>query len=250
MTDKYFRATVGPVLIPALLAIGLSGTASAQSLPDVVRTALDTHPLVGATRSTFQAAKHRIDQEKAGFLPTVSLSADGGYQRTHRRNDSSTADDLARHTQRLSVTQLLFDGGETSNRFKSAKASAEAARFGLLAAATQIGQRAVNAYLNVARDRELVQTSTDNINFHRTILADVSEAAERGGGAGSRVAQVRTRLLNARSQRRRLEANLRNSIADFVEAVGAQPGRLERPEVLESLIPNSLDEAEIGRAHV
>jgi len=198
---------------------------------------------VSSTRANFNAAKQGILEERAGLLPTLDVSANSGYQRSRRPRNANTSRDLWRNTQRLSVTQLLFDGGETTNRFESAKASAEAARFGLLSAATQIAQRAVNAYLSVARDRELVSASVDNINFHQSILDDVTEAARRGGGAGSRVAQVRTRLLNARSQRRGLEANLRNSVADYVEAVGQAPGDVTRPELPVAALPASFEDA-------
>lgn len=215
----------------------------ANSLTEIVNTALETHPAVAASRSGFKAAKHGVDEERAGFLPQLSASGDSGYQNSRRASSTNVTRDLYRNTQRLEMTQLLFDAGETGNLVLSAKATAEASRYELLAAATQIGQRAINAYLNVARDRELVQASVENINFHRNILSDVTEAARQGGGAGSRVAQVRTRLLNAQSQRRRLEANLRNSIEDYIEAVGQPPGDVARPAVPAEALPVSLDDA-------
>lgn len=219
------------------------GSARADTLPDIVRTALGTHPLVSATRSAFKATKFGIDQERAGFLPTVGLSANSGYQRSERDDSNTVTKDLFRNTQRLSLVQMVFDGGATSNRFGSAKATSESARYGLLSAATQIGERAVNAYLSVARDRELVEASAENVGFHRSILDDVSEAAQRGGGAGSRVSQVRTRLLNAQSQRRRLVANLKNSVEDFIEAVGQSPANVTRPELPVADLPGSLEDA-------
>ena len=54
---------------------------------------------------------------------------------------------------------------------------------------------------------------------------------------------MRTRLLNAQSQRRQLEADLRNSVADYIEAVGQAPGDVSRPEVPIAALPVSLDEA-------
>lgn len=239
------RKTTAVIAVCVLGSAPFWGTGSvrADTLAEVVRTALGTHPLVSATRSAFKATQHGIDQERAGFLPTLGLSADSGYQRSDRENNTSITKGLFRNTQRLSLVQLVFDGGATSDRFASAKATSESARYGLLSAATQIGERAVNAYLAVARDRELVKASAENVGFHRAILDDVSEAAQRGGGAGSRVSQVRTRLLNAQSQRRRLEANLKNAIEDYIEAVGQSPANVTRPDLPVADLPGSLGDA-------
>lgn len=214
-----------------------------DELAEVVRTALASHPKVAASRAGFKASQYGIDEQRAGLLPSLDLSADTGYQHAHRRDGEATADDLWRNKQRLSLTQLLFDGGETANRYAAAKASSAAERYDFMASATQIARRAIGAYLDVARDRELIGAAMDNINFHRGILDDVNEAARQGGGAESRVAQVRTRLLNAQSQRRRLEANLRNSMADYIEAVGQAPGDTSRPEMPATVLPSSLNEA-------
>jgi len=75
------------------------------------------------------------------------------------------------------------------------------------------------------------------------MLENVTEAAVQGGGSTSEIAQVRTRLLNARSQRRELEAALRNSIEDYIEAVGQSPGDVEVPELLIREVPLSIDDA-------
>ena len=241
--NHYSRWLMAVCAVLAASGVFYRGDARAEDLAESVRTALSTHPLVASSRASFRAAKFGVEEERADFLPTLSFSANSGYQRSHRENSTTVDPDLWRNTQRLELTQMLFDGGETSNQFESSKASAEAARYGLLAAATQIAQRAVNAYLNVSRDRELVDASVQNINFHQGILGDVEEAARTGGGAGSRVAQVRTRLLNAQSQRRRLEANLRNSVADYIEAVGQPPGSVSRPDVPVASVPASLNEA-------
>lgn len=227
----------------ALGAAMTSGPAGGNELSDVVRTALATHPKVAASKSSFKASGFAIDQQRAGLLPSLDLSADSGYQHAHRPNGTTTDEDALRNKQRLALTQLLFDAGGTSSRFAASKASAEAARFSVYSTATLIAQRAVRAYLDVARDRELVNIAVENIGFHQGILADVSEAARSGGGAESRVAQVRTRLLNAQSQRRRLEANLRNSTADFVEAVGQMPGNAVRPEMPATALPATPDDA-------
>lgn len=234
---------VGAALLLAAGVVAYTGGAQAQSLSEVVSTALEAHPLVAANKASLKAAEHGIDQERGGLLPSLNLSADTGYQNAERTDSSSVTEDLWRNKQRLSLSQLLYDGSETYSRYEAAQATADAVRYEVRSAALQIAERAVNAYLNAARDRELVDFAVQNINIHQAILADVEEAARTGGGSSVRVTQVRTRLLNAQSQRRRLEGDLRNSIADFVEAVGQVPENLSRPALPSGDLPDSFEAA-------
>lgn len=203
------------------------GSAQAQELREAVEMAVRSHPLVASTKAGYRAAEHGVEELEGGFLPSLDLSADTGYQRAHRPVGSSVDKNLWRNKQRLALTQLLYDGQGTANRVGSSRATAEAAQFEVQAAATQVARRAIRAYLDVARDRKLIDFAVTNIERHNRILGDVEEAARTGGGSESRVAQVKTRLFNAQSQRRRAEGNLKNSMADYVEAIGQMPGNLQ-----------------------
>lgn len=205
--------------------------------------AVQSHPMVASTKAEYRAAERSIDEVDAGFLPSLDLTADSGYQHAHRPSSSSIDANLWRNKQRVELTQLLYDGEGTSNRAQSARATAESAHYDVLSAATKIAQRAIQAYLDVARDRKLVDYAVENIDLHRRILADVEEAARAGGGSESRVAQVKTRLYNAQSQRRRAEGNLSNSVSAFQEAVGQTPGTLDDRPAPTTAIPASVDAA-------
>lgn len=217
--------------------------AQAQQLRDAVEMAVQSHPMVASTQAEYRAAERSVDQVDAGFLPSLDLTADSGYQHAHRPNSSSIDANLWRNKQRLALTELLYDGAKTANRAQSARATAESAQYDVLSAATKIAQRAIQAYLDVARDRKLVDYALENINLHKQILSDVQEAARSGGGSESRVAQVKTRLYNAQSQRRRAEGNLSNSVSDFQEAVGQKPESLEDRPSPKVDIPSSIDAA-------
>lgn len=236
---------LGGLLAGLLAAAGPLGVADvqAQELREAVEMAVRTHPLVASTRAGFRAAEHGVDEIEGGLLPSLDLSADSGYQRAHRPVGSSVDKNLWRNKQRLALTQLLYDGKGTVNRALSAQASADAAQFEVEAAATRVARRAVRAYLDVARDRELIDFAVANIELHNRILADVEEAARAGGGSETQVAQVRTRLFNAQSQRRRAEGNLRNSIADYIEAIGEVPANLQDRPFPDVLPPATVEEA-------
>lgn len=222
-----FRCSFFVLICGVVLAGPFVNGAWAQQLGEAVELAIRSHPLVASASAEYRAAERSVDEVESGFLPSIDLTADSGYQHAHRPGSTTIDDDLWRNKQRLALSQLIYDGKDTASRAQSSKSTAESARFDVHAAAIRIAQRAVRAYLDVARDRKLVEYAVDNVDLHQRILADVEEAARTGGGSGARVAQVRTRLFNAQSQRRRAEGNLRNSVSDFEEAVGQSPGDLQ-----------------------
>ncbi|MCG8510871.1 MAG: TolC family protein [Rhodospirillales bacterium] len=204
---------------------------------------MQTHPLVASTNAERRAAERRTEEVEAELLPSLDLTADSGYQHAHRPNSTTIDEDLWRNKQRLALSQLVYDGDGTTNRVNSSRATAKSADFDVRSAAIRIAQRAIRAYLDVARDRKLVEYALDNVDLHQRILADVEEAARTGGGSGARVAQVRTRLFNAQSQRRRAEGNLKNSTSEFLEAVGQMPGTLHDLPAPTMPIPVSIEAA-------
>lgn len=233
----------GCALLASALTFGGAQTAVAQSLQDVVALAIDAHPAVRGSEAAFRAAERAVQEERGAFLPALDLTSDTGFQQTDQEDVSDDDEELWRARYRLSGTQLLFDGFSTNNRIDASTQEAEAALFDVRSAANEIANRAIGAYLSVARDRELLTFAQDNVELHRQILGNVEAAAAAGGGSTADVAQVRTRLAFAESQQRRLRGDLRNSEADFREAVGQSPSNLVRPDAPLEAVPNTLETA-------
>ncbi|WP_421707250.1 TolC family outer membrane protein [Algihabitans sp.] len=248
-TDKKTRRELavgrgfGCALLATALTLGGAPMAAGQSLQDVVALAIDAHPAVRGSEAAFRAAERAVQEERGAFLPAIDLTGDTGFQQTDQEDVSDDDEELWRARYRLSGTQLLFDGFSTSNRIDATTQEAEAALFDVRSAANEIANRAIGAYLAVARDRELLTFAQDNVELHRQILGNVETAAEAGGGSAADVAQVRTRLAFAESQQRRLRGDLRNSEADFREAVGQSPSNLIRPIAPLEAVPNTLETA-------
>ncbi|WP_162906855.1 TolC family outer membrane protein [Algihabitans albus] len=240
---RLFGRSVSCAAIATALTLGGAQMAASQSLQEVVALAIDAHPAVRGSEAAFRAAERAVEEERGAFLPAIDLTSDTGYQRSDQEDVSSDDEDLWRARYRLSGTQLLFDGFSTSNRVDASTEQAEAALFDVRSAANQIANRAISAYLSVARDRELLVFAQENVELHRQILGNVDAAAEAGGGSTADVAQVRTRLAFAESQQRRLRGDLRNSEADFREAVGQSPSDLIRPTAPLGAVPDTLEMA-------
>ncbi|SME92807.1 outer membrane protein, adhesin transport system [Tistlia consotensis] len=232
----------------AALALALAaqpGLPRAETLSDSVALAVSGHPQVRGAEAGYRASERAVEVEKGGFLPSVEVTADTGYQHATRGPDNADATkaNLWRRRYRGALSQLLFDGFATSNRVEAADSRARSSLFELYGAADEVALRAIEAHLAVVLGRRLVDFARENVALHRRIFGDVEEAARRGGGSTADVDQVRTRRAFAESQLRRLQGDLQNAEADYIEAVGAMPGSLERPAVPLDKLPPSVEDA-------
>ena len=110
------------LLIPGLILVG--GTASAQTLEDVIDELLRTHPQIEAARENLSAAEEGITRAFADFLPQLSLFADYGYERTDSPATRATRDssfNTQRDAATLTITQKLFDGYRTRSSNATAR---------------------------------------------------------------------------------------------------------------------------------
>lgn len=252
LADTVGRFRSAAVGVAVILAAGvlLSGPSHAQSLADSVATAVSGHPQVRGAEAGFRASQRAVEVEQGAFLPSVEVTADTGYQHATRGEDSEDEidGDLWRKRYRGAVTQLLFDGFATSNRIDAADSRSLSALNELRDAANAVALRAIQAHLDVALNRELIEYARENVGLHQRIFGDVEEAARRGGGSNADVNQVQTRRAFAESQLRGLERDLLNAEADYREAIGMLPGTLERPQVPAAELPPSVEASlEIAR---
>src|SRR5258708_39448229 len=153
-------------------AIVLSAAARVLPLDEAVHTALAHQPQLRQARASTEAARAVSDEVRAPLLPQVAATA--GYERATAnfmfrpgvpagasagRGSSSTTYNF--FSSGLTVSQLLFDFGQTSQRWRAQQASAEATgelefsftqQLELTVRATFFGARANRALVGVAQE--------------------------------------------------------------------------------------------------
>ena len=200
-------------------------TASSKGLPELlvqaVRKAVASNPDVQAKWNGFKAADSQRDMAKAGFLPQINLSGSIGNE--SRVSSGVNMGSYGLSSAQLSLDQILFDGGFTSNEVKRLGAAKLTRYYELLDASETAALEATRAYADVARYRELVDLATQNYIEHKQATNLVEERANSGVGRRVDVEQANGRLALAESNLLTELTNLHDVSARFLRVVGEKP---------------------------
>ncbi|HIJ83365.1 MAG TPA: TolC family outer membrane protein [Magnetococcales bacterium] len=217
----------------------------AQTLEDAVNQAIASHPKILAAMNDHLAWNQRINQAYADFLPKVDVRMGTGREWTSspstRAQEGGYA--LDRGEFGLSVNQSLFDGFNSINRVKQAKAQAKSAEAGLREAIDKIMLDAVDVYLETLKQGERLRIDDEAVLVHEQIVEKMEALARIGVNTDIEANQSRSRLVLAKSDRTQTMKKLREAEARYAEVVGSTPVRLTVPRLSQGLLPKSLGEA-------
>jgi adhesin transport system outer membrane protein len=108
--------------------------------------------------------------------------------------------------------------------------------------AEEIALQAVDAYLDVLKNRELVGYAKDNLAAHQKTFGQVKLRSDKGVGRRADLEQNDARLALATSNLEAAESLLRDAEIAYLKVVGKAPVNLTVPAVPQN-IPRSVDEA-------
>jgi len=235
-------------LVVAAVFCGLPLAASAESLGDVVRDALNDNPDVAEARNQWLARREEVRAAEGGFLPNVDLNAGIGYEYTDSpstRAAGKDSEELTRRELGLTVRQMLFDGWGTRSEVERQQARTESAAARLLAVGESTALTATQAYVNLGRFQSLLTISEESLEVHRRIEDQIRLRSEAGVGRRADYDQVLSRVALAEVNLLAAQVNLRDARTTFKRVVGRAPG--EQPIEIDGLdpegVPGSLDEA-------
>jgi outer membrane protein len=142
----------------------------------------------------------------------------------------------------VDVNMPLFQGGTVRNNVKAAKSRVEAGRASLRGVEGDVFTDAVSAYMDVIRDRAIVELNANNVKVLETNLQATRDRFEIGDVTRTDVAQSEARLSVQRSALIEAQARLSTSEENYRRIVGRSPGQLQPPPPLPPL-PTSADQA-------
>lgn len=206
----------------------------AETLGQVIETALKTHPRVLAAVAQRRAAAQDLSQAQAGYLPSLDVNLSGGKERTDTpqvRAGGSSAASLVRREAGITLSQKLFDGKATSSEIERQSARLDAASSRLTEVREEFALRAAEIYIEVLKNRRLVKLANDNLRSHLRTLEKIRQRVE--GGVSQRVdlQQAMGRVALSKSVASARAGKLRESNANYQNVVGHLPGELAEPEV-------------------
>lgn len=232
-----FRKLISASLVAALMA----GTASADTLREALVAAYQTNPTLTAQRETLRATDATVAIAKAAGRPQVSATAGinrdlsrSGILETNAKGPTLSVG--------VDVSYPLYNGGAVRNSVQAAKTRVEAGRATLTAVEGDVFTQAVSAYMNVIRDRSIVELNANNVKVLETNLEATRDRFQIGDLTRTDVAQSEARLQLGRSQLAQAQGQLTASEATYRQVIGHAPGNLTPPPPLPPL-PATTDEA-------
>jgi outer membrane protein len=230
-------------LITGSLVAGLlAGTASADTLRDALVSAYQANPTLTAQREALKATDATVAIARAQGRPQVS--ADVGLNRDLSRSGILESASSRGPTLSASVdlSVPLFNGGAIRNSVNAAKERVRGGRATLRGVEGDVFTQTVAAYMDVIRDRAVVELNQNNVRVLETNLEATRDRFEIGDVTRTDVAQSEARLQLGRSQLAVSQGQLAGSEANYRAVVGRAPAQLAPPPPLPPL-PATADEA-------
>ncbi len=218
-------------------------TDNKTTLQEAVSTGILKNPEYGVAAQDSLAAKQVLLQAKGLNLPNVNLQAETGPEFTNYLGIPNKDQNMWHSRGALSLTQLLFDGWGTWSQIAGQKAKVESATQHAGEVAEFAGLDTVEAFMNVLRQRQLLDIARSNVDAHLKILDMIEAGAKAGTVTQGDVAQIKARLAQARANVASAEENLRQSESLYAQKTGDMPGNLAEPIIPRDKLPKTVDEA-------
>ncbi|WP_425073388.1 TolC family protein [Sagittula sp. S175] len=187
----------------------LSGTIAQTPFGALVREAVLTSPTAMSNSATLRSATAGIDAARADYRPKVSLGAEMDHTGTV--------------LPALTLSQLVYDGGQSRARLRAARMRAEQQREDQVAALSAETLSAFDAAISLRAARARVAEARANLTAHERLYAMVSERTYAGVGSTVDEGSADARLTAARSGLMEAEAAVTKATGDFRAAFGFAP---------------------------
>lgn len=230
----------------SLASCTISSYVSAETLAEAVAATIKTNPDVLAAANERMAVSEEVRQVRAGYFPTVDAAVGTGWELTNNpttRGAGRGEVHMNRDEASINLRQMLFDGMATKNEVARQKARTNSRSFSVYSAAENTALEAVKAYIDVLRGQRLVDLASANVEAHQRFDEQITLRSERGVGRKADVDQSKGRVALATADLVAEESNLRDVETNYLRIVGKQPESLVEPDFIESVIPETVEEA-------
>ena len=229
------------LLTGTLLAALVAGSASADTLREALNAAYRFNPTLTGQREALKVNDASVAIARAAGRPQVSatiginrdLTQSGVLRRLGKGPYLTTGVD---------ISYPLFNGGSVKNSITAAKTRVEAGRATLRAVEGDIFTEAVAAYMDVIRDRAIVELNQNQVRVLGTNLEASRDRFQIGDVTRTDVAQSEARQALSRSALETARGRLISSEENYRRVIGQRPGVLAPPPPLPPL-PATADQA-------
>lgn len=224
--------------------------AHADMLADELARLIQNHPQIRSRTKAVESAAHAVDKANSAYLPKVTGTADIGAEEIDSpstRLDRPGGDVWRRQrtTGNLTLTQNVFKGGATTAAVRTAELGRDVAEATLEGTKQTTILEAVTAYVDVLRQKRLIDLALGNEENIQRQLNLEDERVQRGSGVTVDVLQAKSRLQLAKERRVTFEGALQNAVSRYTQIFDHGPDVDAMTEAVPpvKLLPETLEEA-------
>ncbi len=163
-----------------------------------------------------------LDIAQRAYYPTLDLTASIGVDRDKMRTKDSKSDweNGFNKNAELRLIQNIYNGGATSNTKEQAISRMENASYLVLETADRTALKTVDAYLNVIKEKALLDLSAENVNTLESLYSKIKQRADSGYGRRSEKQQAGSRLTLAQTNFIAQQNAYTDSLSTFQKLTG------------------------------
>jgi len=229
-------------LIITLSMALLAGTASADTLREALVSTYANNPTITAQREALKSTDANVAIARAAGRPQVSgtLGVNRDITQAGVFNRGGTKGPYL--SGGVDLSYPFFNGGSVRNSIDAAQTRVEAGRATLRAVEGDVFTEAVAAYMDVIRDRAIVELNNNQVRVLGTNLEATRDRFQIGDLTRTDVAQSEARLSLGRSALATAQGRLASSEENYRRVIGRRPDALAPPPPLPPL-PATPDQA-------
>ena len=253
MQAKYrTKLGAGVALAALLLGSAMTTPVMADTIEAALVRAYQNNPQLNAQRASVRATDENVPQALSGYRPRVAVTASAGTQYTDSQTNTRTGNSLAEiglagtnapRSVGATITQTIFNGGQTGNRTRAAESQVSAAREGLRVLEQTVLFAAATIYMDYLRDSAIVEVQKSNVRVLEQTLKQTRDRFNVGEVTRTDVAQSEAQLAAGRTQLLTAESNLTTTRANFRRIIGNDPGNLAPGSPVDRFLPTTLSAA-------
>ena len=225
----------------ALLAATWTQQATADNIFGALSKAYENNAQLNSARAGVRVQDENVPLAKSGGRPRVTGTS--GIS-----NSSSTAVmggvGVTSLTFGVEISQSLFDGFQTRNNVRAAKAGVLAERENLRNTEQNVLFDTASAYMDVVQNRQIAVFRQQNLAFLNEQLRAAQARFDVGEGTRTDVEQARASRAGAQAQLVAARAAAASSEAVYRQLTGSAAGRLQAASPLTRGVPSSIGAAE------
>jgi len=225
-------------ILPILLVVSLN----AQDLKTTVKEVLSTNPIILERAKNYNATKEDIVIAKSDYYPKLDLSI--GLGQESGRSASGSNFDYSVYQNSLIYTQNIFKGFETRYKVKEQESRTLGAAYNYIEKVNDTSFNIVNSYLQVMKNRELLETQRENIKINTEIYVKVQKLYDAGLTTLSEVNKIEAALALAKNNYVVQENTMLDVKYNMQRLFGREvdPKDMSKP-ILTVAFPSNIDEA-------